>query len=190
MNTIWPHDLDLWPMTLIYDFDLDILPLDQHAKIKVCMSVRSVVRVVTHRQTDKQTDNVKTITPIMCNKYLDLAMLLHLANHTAHESWPTIWVLALISTLSGNCYIYWFFLSELYTGQNRRFQHGGGSWRSQPTSTGGCRKKETVINHILLVHVAQFIEHLSDQLCEQDCITSLTFCLSAWFVTISILAMS
>ncbi len=44
-----------WPMTLIYE--LDILPLDLHAKIQVCMSVCYVRRVRrTHRRTDTQTD--------------------------------------------------------------------------------------------------------------------------------------
>ncbi len=42
-------------MTLTYELDLDILPLDLHAKIQVCMSVRSAVRVVTHGHTDTQT---------------------------------------------------------------------------------------------------------------------------------------
>ncbi len=50
-------------MTLTYELDLDILPLDLHAKIQVCMSVRSAVRVVTDGQTDGQTHDVKTITP-------------------------------------------------------------------------------------------------------------------------------
>ena len=43
-------------MTLTFDLDLrtwpTYLPLDLHAKIQVCMSVRSAVRVVTHRLTD------------------------------------------------------------------------------------------------------------------------------------------
>ncbi len=55
-----PHDLELWPMTLTYKLDLDILPLDLHAKIQVRLSVRSAVRV---RRTDGHTDNVKTTTP-------------------------------------------------------------------------------------------------------------------------------
>ena len=55
-------------VTLTYKPDLDILPLDLHAKIHVRMSVLSVVAVETNRQrdrqeTDRQTDNVKTITP-------------------------------------------------------------------------------------------------------------------------------
>ncbi len=49
-------------MTLTYNLDLDNLPLDLHAKIQVCMSVRLEVRVVTaDRHTHK--DDVKTITP-------------------------------------------------------------------------------------------------------------------------------
>ena len=61
----WPRDLDLWPMALTFGLELDILPLDIHAKIQVCMSVRSAVRVRrTDGHTDTQTDNAKTITPI------------------------------------------------------------------------------------------------------------------------------
>ena len=45
-------------MTLTYELDLDILPLDLHTKIQVRMFVRSAVRVVTH------TNNVKSITPV------------------------------------------------------------------------------------------------------------------------------
>ena len=43
-------------MTLIYELDLDILPLDLHAKIQVCMFLRSsgIVRR-THTQTDTHT---------------------------------------------------------------------------------------------------------------------------------------
>ena len=45
--------------------DLDIHPLDLHAKIHVRMSVHSAGRVRrTHRQTHTHTDDVKTITPI------------------------------------------------------------------------------------------------------------------------------
>ncbi len=44
-------------MTLIHELDLDILPLDLHAKIQVSMFLRSsgIVRR-THTQTDRQTD--------------------------------------------------------------------------------------------------------------------------------------
>ena len=51
----WPHDLDLWPMTLTYELDLDILPLDLNAKIQVRMYVRSFTRVLTHGPTDTHT---------------------------------------------------------------------------------------------------------------------------------------
>ena len=34
------RDLILWPMTLTYVLALDILPLDIHAEIQVCMSIR------------------------------------------------------------------------------------------------------------------------------------------------------
>ena len=42
-------------VTLTFELDLDILPLDLHAKIQVRMSVHSAVRVVTHRQDDVKT---------------------------------------------------------------------------------------------------------------------------------------
>ena len=41
-------------MTLTFGLDLDILPLDLHAKIQVLMSVRSAVRVVTDTHTMSQ----------------------------------------------------------------------------------------------------------------------------------------
>ena len=52
---------DLVTLTLIYDLDLDTLPLDLHVKIQFRMSVRSAGRV---RQTDTQIDNAKTITSV------------------------------------------------------------------------------------------------------------------------------
>ncbi len=55
-------------MTLTFKLDLDILLLDLHAKIQVCTSARSAVRA---RQTDRQNDDAKTITPVAdagCNK--------------------------------------------------------------------------------------------------------------------------
>ncbi len=57
--TWWP-----WPLTLTFKLDLDILQLDLHAEIQVCISVRLPRRVVTHGHTDRQTHNVKTITPV------------------------------------------------------------------------------------------------------------------------------
>ncbi len=55
-------------MTLTFKLDLDILPLDLHTEIQVCMSIRLAVRVrrthtPTDRQTDTHKDDVKTITP-------------------------------------------------------------------------------------------------------------------------------
>ncbi len=60
-------------MTLTFTLDLDILPLDLHAEIQVFMSVRLAKRVVTHGHTDRQTHDVKTITPVAdagCNKHM------------------------------------------------------------------------------------------------------------------------
>ncbi len=36
---------DLWPLTLIYELDLNILPLDLNARIQVCISINSSGRV-------------------------------------------------------------------------------------------------------------------------------------------------
>ncbi len=44
---------------MTYQLDLDILPLEFKAKIQVRISIRSAVRLVT----DRQTHDVKTITP-------------------------------------------------------------------------------------------------------------------------------
>ena len=52
-NEICCHDLDLWPMTLIFKLNLDMLRLDLYAKIQYCMSVHSA-RIV--RRTDGHTD--------------------------------------------------------------------------------------------------------------------------------------
>ncbi len=54
-HIFWPGDLDLWPTTLTFELDLDILPLDLHTKNEVCVFVRSALRVVTDAQTDTQT---------------------------------------------------------------------------------------------------------------------------------------
>ena len=48
--------LTRWPMTLTFELDLDILPLDLHAKIQVCMSVRLSIRLWERdRHTRTQT---------------------------------------------------------------------------------------------------------------------------------------
>ncbi len=65
-------DLDIWPMTLTLELDLDIFTPDIHAKIQACMCV-PLARIVrrTDGHTDRQTDNAKTITPSAdagCNK--------------------------------------------------------------------------------------------------------------------------
>ncbi len=49
-------------MTLTYKLELDILRLDIHAKIKVCMYV-CLARRVRRTHTDRQTHDVNTITP-------------------------------------------------------------------------------------------------------------------------------
>ncbi len=50
-SVFWPGDLDLWPMTLTFKLDLDILSLDLHTKIQVRMSVCSARRAITHTHT-------------------------------------------------------------------------------------------------------------------------------------------
>ena len=95
-NVFWPRDLDLWPMTLTYKLDLDILPLDLHAEIQVRMSVRLVVRVVTHTQTDRhihrQCQNYYTrhVTDVGCKKC-------NLTLKRAHL--PVTWLIDFISEL-------------------------------------------------------------------------------------------
>ncbi len=54
MIFFWLCDLDLWPMTLTFEHDLDIIRHDLHAKIQDCMYVCSA-RIV--RQTDGRTDS-------------------------------------------------------------------------------------------------------------------------------------
>ncbi len=75
-NVSWPSDLDLWPMTLTFELVLDILPLDLHTEIQVCMSVRLAVRVVTHRHTDTHTD---TQTHRRCQNYYN--------RHVTYVTW-------------------------------------------------------------------------------------------------------
>ncbi len=55
-NFFWPGDLNLWPMTLTFKLDVDILPLDLH--------VGPFRRESGNRHTHPQTHNVKTITPV------------------------------------------------------------------------------------------------------------------------------
>ncbi len=70
MNIFLSRDLDIWPMTLTYEIDLAILPLDLHAKIQVCTSVRSAVKVVTDRRTDTRCQNyyIRHVTDVGCIK--------------------------------------------------------------------------------------------------------------------------
>ncbi len=53
-------------MTLTFELDLDILPLDLHTKIQGCTFDRLALRARhtdTHTHTHRQTDDAKTITP-------------------------------------------------------------------------------------------------------------------------------
>jgi len=61
--TFFSCDLDLDPMTLTYEFDLDILKVYLHTKNKVCRSRLSEVKSPS-RTTDTQTDATeRIITP-------------------------------------------------------------------------------------------------------------------------------
>ena len=74
----WPNDLDLWPMTFIFELDLDILRQDLHTKCKVCTLVFSDKRA-RRKHTHRRTDNVKTITPsanVGCNKIVQTELIL------------------------------------------------------------------------------------------------------------------
>ncbi len=82
LRTQWNVPLNIfltsWPWPLTYKLDLDIIPLDLHAKIPVCMSVRSAVREVTDTNTQtmsklfthRQCQNYYTrhVTDVVCNK--------------------------------------------------------------------------------------------------------------------------
>ncbi len=67
-----PCNLDLWSMTLTYNLDLDILPLDLHAEIQVCLSVRLAVRVVTDRRC--QNYYTRHVTDVGCNYLLTFSL--------------------------------------------------------------------------------------------------------------------
>ena len=55
-------DLDLDPMTLIYELDLDIMEIYLYAKNQVPNSKHSKVIARTDTQTDRQTDATENIT--------------------------------------------------------------------------------------------------------------------------------
>ena len=59
---VWFCDLDLDPMTLIYNCDLDILKMYPHIKTEVSRSRLSKFRAWTDRQ--RQTDRTKHITTL------------------------------------------------------------------------------------------------------------------------------
>ena len=50
-NIFWPHDLDLWPMTFTYEFDLDLStwPPCQKSSLYVCLFGRESGNRHTHR---------------------------------------------------------------------------------------------------------------------------------------------
>ncbi len=70
MNIFLP--CDLWPMTLTYKLDLDILPLDLHAKIQMCMSMYVDVKTIT--PDTSETWGVK----MKCTPTLDHGWILHM----------------------------------------------------------------------------------------------------------------
>ncbi len=80
---LWPWPL-VWPMALIIKLDLDIVPLNPHAKIQVCMLINSAVSM---RRTHRHTHNVKTITPdgLLCIPQLSRKW------HTNTSARPTMW---------------------------------------------------------------------------------------------------
>ncbi len=60
--------LTLWPWPLTYILDLNILPLDLHAKIQVRMSVCLAVRVVTDRQTHTHRQTMSKLLHPTCHR--------------------------------------------------------------------------------------------------------------------------
>ncbi len=54
-QVFWPCDLDLWPMTLTLELIQDIIKVNPCAKFRDHMSSGPVVRVLTNRQTHRQT---------------------------------------------------------------------------------------------------------------------------------------
>ncbi len=104
-------------MTLTYKPDLDILPLDIHAKIQVLMSVRSAARVRrTHRQTDRQTGNVKTIAPDASETLGVIRCIIHLLIYAMFISLQTLPLLLLLYFMTCECCLVgelWFFVPLL-----------------------------------------------------------------------------
>ena len=58
-------ELDLWPMTLTFQIDLDMIQVDLHIKFLVHTSNSSVVRLPNYRQTDTHTDRYNIVTRLI-----------------------------------------------------------------------------------------------------------------------------
>ncbi len=80
------------PVTLTYELDPDILPLDHYAKIQVCISVLSIVRV---RRTDTQIERrcqnyyPRHVRDVGCNKNSTLWSVPHLIDSILKDTWYT-----------------------------------------------------------------------------------------------------
>ena len=85
-------------MTLIYELDLDILPL---AKIQVCTSVRLTFIARRNPDTHTHTPDVKTITPDTSEKWVvniadrctvGCALIYFLLTDKGATRWPNVLV--------------------------------------------------------------------------------------------------
>ena len=99
------HDL----VTLNFIPDIDILPLDLHAKTEVCISVRSVMRA---RHTHTQNDNAKTITPVA-----DVGCK-NAQNYLQEQSKYIFFTLPLKQFLSKSMQLYYHFVGNRFRSEN------------------------------------------------------------------------
>ena len=73
-------------MTVTFELDLYILPLDLHAKIQAYSSVCSAVRA---RQAHLHTNDVKTITPNTSQMW---GVIIFMITVMMNSWWPWLWV--------------------------------------------------------------------------------------------------
>ena len=72
-NQFYKSDLDLDPMNLVLKLDLDMVKMYHHAKNEVTTSRHSEVIARTDRNTDTQTDNMKTLPSRIRGRYQTLS---------------------------------------------------------------------------------------------------------------------
>ncbi len=97
-------------MTLTHEPDLDIFPLDLHAKNQVCTSVCSVVRVVTHTHTRCKNYDTCHVRDVGCNESQDLESILCTSIYLDDASQPYHAYLPIGLICDGNlkrCGVFW-----------------------------------------------------------------------------------